>query len=103
LSSLWVRWVVSVTLSVVAFVVCGACLDLGVHVTADVALGWAILPFSVVLALSGVWADGARRDVDKSDDRNDMFPRRINQRQRAGDKAHQIQVAGDLRINDKDR
>ena len=101
MSKLWMRWVFAVMLSVMAFVLCWACLEFGAHVDAPVALGWAILPFSVVLALSGVWADGARRDSDKSRVHTDPRPPRIDQRQRAGDKSQQIQIGGDLRINEK--
>jgi hypothetical protein len=66
LSNLWMRWVLAVTLSAAAFVACWACLQFGVHADTPVALGWAILPFSVVLALAGVWADNVRRTADKS-------------------------------------
>jgi hypothetical protein len=102
LSKLWVRWFLAVTLSAMVFAVCWACLQFGAHVDAAVALGWAVLPFSVVLALSGVWADGVRRDADKGSIRTDSRAPRIDQRQHAGDKAHQIQIGGDLRINEKD-
>jgi hypothetical protein len=102
LSKLWTRWVLAVTLSAMAFAVCWACLEFGVHAEEAVALGWAILPFSVVLALSGVWADSVRRDADKGRVDADSKPPRIDQRQRAGDKAQQIQIGGDLRINEKD-
>jgi hypothetical protein len=98
---LWIRWVFAVMLSVMAFVLCWACLDFGAHVDAAVALGWAILPFSVVLALSGVWADDARRDSGKGRIRTDSRTPRIDQRQNAGDRAQQIQIGGDLRINEK--
>lgn len=96
------RWVLAVTLSAMAFVVCWACLQFGVHADAAVALGWAILPFSVVLALSGVWADSIRRDADKGRVRTDSRTMRTVQNQRAGDKAQQLQIGRDLRINEKD-
>jgi hypothetical protein len=64
-SNLWARWVAAVTLSALAFVLCWACLLFGVHAGSAVALGWAILPFSVALTLSAVWADSVRRDADK--------------------------------------
>jgi hypothetical protein len=102
LSRLWVRWFLAVTLSAMAFAMCWACLEFGAHADAPVALGWAVLPFSVVLALSGVWADSVRRDADKGRVRTDSRAPRIDQRQRAGDKTHQIQIGGDLRINEKD-
>lgn len=102
MNRLWARWVLSVTLSIVAFAACWACLQFGAQVDAAVALGWAILPFSVVLALSSVWADSARRDADKSGDRTEPKSPRIDQRQRAGDNARQVQIGGDFRINGND-
>jgi hypothetical protein len=66
MSSLWMRWVLAVALSVAAFVACWACLQFGFGADAAVALGWAILPFSVILALSGVWADDVRRTAEKN-------------------------------------
>ncbi len=96
------RWVLAVTLSAVAFVVCWACLQFGVHADAPVALGWAILPFSVVMALSGVWADSLRRNADKSRVHPDASTTRTVQNQKAGDKAQQFQIGRDLRINEKD-
>jgi hypothetical protein len=97
------RWVLAVILSALAFVVCWASLQLGIHADAAVALGWAILPFSVVLALSGVWADSARRDVGNDRVRSRSRTTRVTQRQRADDKAQQFQIGRDLRINDKDK
>lgn|ERR1700683_3838476 len=64
-SNLWMRWALAVALSTAAFVACWACLQFVVGADAPVALGWSILPFSVVLALSGVWADSARRAGDE--------------------------------------
>jgi hypothetical protein len=102
MSKLWIRWVLAVTLSVLAFVVCWACLQFGVHADPPVALGWAILPFSVVLALSGVWADSVRRNADQDRVRPATRTTRIVQEQRAGDKAQQLQIGRDLRINKHD-
>jgi hypothetical protein len=102
-SGLWTRWVLAVMFSALGFAVCWACLEFGGHLGTAVALGWAVLPFSVVLALGGVWADGARRETtEKGADHADSRSPRINQKQRAGDNAHQIQIAGDLKINEKD-
>lgn len=61
LSKLWIRWAFAVTLSSAAFVACWAILQVGAGVQTPVALGWAILPFSVVLPLSGLWADKVRK------------------------------------------
>jgi len=102
LNKLWVRWVIAVALSVMAFVACWASLKFGVRIDTAVALGWAILPFSVVLALTGVWADAARREGDKDHAPTSSKVTRIVQSQRAGDKAQQLQVGRDLRINEKD-
>jgi hypothetical protein len=63
MSILWMRWIFAVVLSAMGFILWWACLEFGAHVDAPVALGWAILPFSVVLVLSG---DDARQDSDKS-------------------------------------
>jgi len=100
LSNLWTRWVLVVCLSAAAFVACWACLQFGVHADTAVALGWAILPFSIILALGGVWADSVRRNADKS--RPGARTTRTVQRQRAGDNAQQLQVGRDLRIREKD-
>jgi hypothetical protein len=51
MSNLWMRWIFAVVLSAMGFVLCWACLEFGAHVDAPVALGWVILPLSVVLAL----------------------------------------------------
>ena len=61
LSKLWIRWAFAVTLSSAAFVACWAILQVGAGVQTRVALGWAILPFSVVLPLSGLWPDKVRK------------------------------------------
>jgi hypothetical protein len=66
LSNVWMRWVLAVTLSTAAFLTCWAWLQFGVHDDAPVALGWAILPFSVVMALSGAWADSVRRTAKRA-------------------------------------
>jgi hypothetical protein len=103
LNKLWTRWVLAVALSCAAFAVCWALLEFASDTDTAVALGWAILPFSVVLALTGVWADNARGEGDKNDDPTDSRPAKIDQKQHAGNNSHQIQIGGDLRINDRDR
>lgn len=85
-----------------AFTACWACVQFGLHAPAPVALGWAVLPFSVALAASGVWADRGRREAEKSQKRMDHGTARTIQNQRAGDKARQLQVGRDLRISEKD-
>jgi PadR family transcriptional regulator PadR len=49
-------------------------LEFGLHADTAVGLGWAILPFSVVLALTGVWADNVRRTADRSQLRPPPIP-----------------------------
>jgi hypothetical protein len=92
-----------VALSAVAFVACWAGLEFGAHADTAVALGWAVLPFSTFSLLGGVWADRVRREADQAAERTGSKTPRIDQRQRAGAKARQIQIGGDLRINDNDR
>jgi hypothetical protein len=102
LSKLWIRWLLATAISAVAFVGCWAGLQFGMNEPAPVALGWAVLPFSIALALSGVWADRSRREAEKSQDRMDHETGLTIQNQRAGDNARQLQVGRDLRINEKD-
>jgi len=85
-----------------AFIACWASLKFDFRADTAVALGWAILPFSVVLALGGVWADAVRREGDKDNVPPSSKVTRTAQSQRAGDKAQQLQVGRDLRINEKD-
>jgi hypothetical protein len=89
-------------LSAAAFVACWAGLQFGVHADTAVALGWAVLPFTVTLTLSGVWADSVRRSADRNRARAGLKSMRIVQRQRAGDNAQQVQIGRDLRIHEKD-
>ena len=79
------------------FVACWACLEFGVHADLPVALEWAILPFSVVLALCGVWVVSVRRNVGK----NRVLPgaTRVVQSQQASDKAQKLPGGRDLRFN----
>src|SRR5579859_3113975 len=100
LSKPWVRWVIAVTLSVMAFIGCWASFQFGVRADTAVALGWAILPFSVVLALTGVWAHAVRRESDKDPVPTSSKVTRIVQSQRAADRPQQLQVGRDLRINE---
>jgi hypothetical protein len=93
---------VAATLATAAFLTCWACLQFGVGLVAPVALGWAVLPFTIVLTLSGVWADQARRNSDENENRPAATTGRIIQNQTAGDNAHQIQIAGDVSINEMD-
>jgi hypothetical protein len=66
----------------------------------SIALGWAILPFSVALALGGLWADGGR-DTDKHRMHLASQGGQVSQSQRAGDWAQQLQVGHDYKINEK--
>ena len=93
-------------LAVAAFVTCWAGVQFGVGQEASVALGWAVLPFSVVLAVGGVWADNVRRSADGSSGKDQDSGRankpRVVQKQRARNNARQLQVGHDVRVNDHD-
>lgn len=82
---------------------CWACLRFAADIDTAAALGWAILPFSIIMPLVGIWADAARRETAKSDKQPDPGINHVSQKQRAGNNVRQIQVGGDLRINERER
>ena len=59
----WSRWLTAITVSGLLFVLCWICLFFGFRVDNAVALGWAVLPFSIALTLGGAWASNARRNA----------------------------------------
>lgn len=101
MSKPWIRWLLAGDVSAAAFTTCWACVQFGLNAPTPVALGWAVLPFSVALAWGGVWADRSRREAAKSQRQVDPEAGRTSQNQRAGDNAWQLQVGRDLRINEK--
>ena len=102
MKNLWVRWIGAAVLAVAGFAVCWATLQFGFGVDAPVALGWAILPFSVIMALGGFWADRASQDTRLQEDASQSTSPshkevRVNQTQHAGDHAQQLQVGRDYK------
>ncbi len=80
-SKLWACWALAATMASTVFVVCWACLEFGVHTYLPVALGWATLPFTVVLALSGLWLVSVRRNLGKNRVLSGAPPTRVVQSQ----------------------
>jgi hypothetical protein len=94
-------------MGVTAFVGCWALLQFGAGVAASDALGWAVVPLSVVLALGGSWAEHARRRGEQSESRSpggvdQANGKRVVQKQRATKNAKQLQVGRDIRTTKKD-
>jgi hypothetical protein len=98
MKNLWMRWITAAFIAVVGFIICWSILQFGFGAEASVALGWAILPFSVFMALGGFWADRARKEdglpLQDSPPVGDVT---VIQNQQAGDHAQQIQVGRDYR------
>lgn len=90
MSNLWMGWIFAVVLSAIGFALCWACLEFGAHVAVPVALGQAIPPFSVVLALRAIPGRILTRAAALPTPRTP----RINPRHRAGEKSQQIQSGG---------
>jgi hypothetical protein len=72
------------------------------------ALGWAVVPFSIVLALGGAWAERARAKsgkVSQDGDRDRVRVKRIRiiQKQRAEKDSQQLQAGRDIRFDKRDR
>lgn len=101
LNKQWVRWTLAAIMATTVFVVCWACLEFGVHADLPVSLGWAILPFSVVLALSGVRVVSVRRNVGKNRVLSGARPTQVVQIQQAGDKAEKLQGGYNLKLNEE--
>jgi hypothetical protein len=105
MKSLCGRWASVTVLAVAGFAGCWAILQFWDGVEAPVALGWAILPFSILMALGGAWADRARKD-DQSESApsgsNRKKKTRIVQTQHALDYAQQLQIGRDIRMVNKD-
>lgn len=104
--NVWRRWVAVVVAAIAAFVACWAVLALWVGLDEGVALGWAIVPFTVLLTIGGVWADRARSQREQSPSVKSLADQskrvRVNQKQRAGDNSQQLQVGGDFRVERRD-
>ena len=108
MNNLWVRWSAAAAIALAAFLVCWASLQFAADLDAAVALGWAIVPFSVVLALGGVWADRARQTADLGASATSTCSGRgktvrVIQKQRATDNARQMQVGGNIRIEKEEK
>ncbi len=103
MASLRLRWALVTIAAVAAFVGCWAGLHFGGGVAAGDALGWAILPFSVVSLPGGFWAGrvGKRSDRSVSPESDGNGPgksRRVVQKQRATKNAKQLQVGRDIKV-----
>lgn len=90
------RWSVAACVAVLAFVACWAVLKFLVSFSGGDALGWAVVPFSIVLALGGGWADQARRHGEHPDSSSTaghghVKSNRVVQKQRATKNARQLQ------------
>jgi len=96
------RWIGAAILAVAVFVACWAVLQFGFDLDAPVALGWAIIPFSVFMALGGFWADRSSKDVHRHDgpaqsnSTPEIIPQVI-QKQHGGNHARQFQVGRDYK------
>ena len=106
MANLWLRWSLVAVAAVAAFVGCWALLQFGAGLAASDALGWAVVPLSVALALGGFWADQARKRSDHSTPHSSAGDDRVKgkgvvQKQRATKNAKQLQVGRDIRINKK--
>jgi hypothetical protein len=71
------------------------------------ALGWAVVPFSIVLTLGGAWAERARaksEQISLEDSRKKDCSKRIRiiQKQRAKNNSQQLQAGRDIRFDEKD-
>jgi hypothetical protein len=104
--SLWLRWLAAASAALITFVLFWAVLHFAVDVPTADALGWAAAPFTVVLAVAGVWADQPRRQGEDAQnspgERTHTGNSNITQKQRATKNARQIQVGGDMKVVKRD-
>lgn len=107
MSSLGFRWTAVSSLAAASFAACWAILQFGEGVSGAEALGWAVVPLSIVLAVGGGWAEWARRKAERPDSAtpagSDLSEGdRVTQKQRAAKNARQLQVGRDINVTKKD-
>jgi hypothetical protein len=107
MSNPWGRLGSTILAASAAFVACWAILQFVAGVDTTVGLGWAIVPFTIMLTIGGLWADQARKAAKQGEPSTGRSAPRIKrtrvvQRQWAGDNARQLQVGRDVRANKKD-
>jgi hypothetical protein len=104
MQNVWLRWIIASLLSIATFVTAWAILHFGFKFATGDALGWAVLPFSVVLALSGFWATQKSEEPASPEDQHGDIRHGPNvvQKQRGGKNSKQLQVGHDLKVTRKD-
>ena len=103
MQNVWLRWIVASLLSITTFTGVWVILHFGFRVTSGDALGWTVLPFTVISGLSGFWASQGT-DEPTSPERHDDAREGPNivQKQRGGKNSRQLQVGRDLKVTRKD-
>jgi hypothetical protein len=102
--NVWLRWLIASLLAIATFAATWVTLHFGFSVASGDALGWTVLPFTVVSGLSGFWASQRIEEPTSPSERHGEVKERPNivQKQRGGKNSRQLQVGHDLKVTRKD-